>query len=238
MNESTLTYPLSPTIAAHAGVDARATFLTRTYTHLFGAILAFTGLEYVLVNSSIAEPIVRFAFSGRGTWLLVLAAFMAVGWIADRWARTADSLGKQYVGLSLYVVAEAFLFLPLLYLAARSTTPDVIPSAAVVTLVVFTGLTAVVFLTRKDFSFLRGILGVAALCALALIVAGAIFGFNLGVFFSVAMVALASGYVLYYTSQVLLHYKTTQHVAAALTLFAAIALLFWYVLRIFMSRRN
>lgn len=234
----TFTLPLQDTIAARAGVEERAAFLTRTYTHLVGAILAFVGLEFILINSPLAAPIVRFAFGGNASWLLVLGAFMAVGWIADRWAQSADSLGKQYAGLALYVVAEAFLFLPLLYFAATATTKDVIPSAALVTVVVFTGLTAIVFLTRKDFSFLRGILGVAGLAALALIVAGALFGFNLGVFFSVAMVALASGYVLYYTSQVLLHYRTTQHVAAALALFAAIALLFWYVLRIFMSRRS
>lgn len=235
---STFTLPLQDVVAARAGVEERAAFLTRTYTHLVGAILAFTALEYILVNSPLAKPIVQFAFSGQGTWLLVLGAFMLVGWVADRWAQNADSLAKQYAGLALYVVAEAFLFLPLLYFAATATTPDVIPSAAVVTVVVFTGLTAIVFVTRKDFSFLKGILGVAGLAALALIVAGALFGFNLGVFFSVAMVALASGYVLYYTSQVLLHYRTTQHVAAALTLFAAIALLFWYVLRIFMNRRG
>src|SRR5688572_22738879 len=105
MNQS-LSYPLQGTIAAHAGVEERAAFLTRTYTHLVGAILAFTGLEFILVNSSLAEPIRNFAFSGRGAWLLVLVGFMAVGWIADRWARSADSLGKQYLGLSLYVVAE------------------------------------------------------------------------------------------------------------------------------------
>ncbi len=235
---STFSYPLEGTVAAHAGVDERAAFLTRTYTHLVGAVLAFTGLEVLLVNSSLADPIVRFAFGGSLNWLLVLGAFMVVGAIAEKWARGATSIGAQYAGLSLYVVAEAFLFLPLLYVAAKYSTPDVIPSAAVVTLVVFTGLTAVVFVTRKDFSFLRGILGVGALCAIGLIVAGAIFGFNLGVFFSIAMVGLAAGYVLYYTSQVLLHYRTTQHVAAALALFAAIALLFWYILRIFMSRRN
>ena len=44
---------------------------------------------------------------------------------------------------------------------------------------------------------------------------------------------------LYHTSNVMLHYRTDQHVAAALALLAAVALLFWYVLRIMMifSRR-
>jgi FtsH-binding integral membrane protein len=91
--------------------------------------------------------------------------------------------------------------------------------------------------TRKDYSFLRPILCVASLIALGVIVA-AIFlpiGNGLGLFFSFAMVALMSGYILYYTSQVMLHYRTDQHVAAALALFASVATLFWYILRIVMS---
>ncbi|MCZ7683750.1 MAG: Bax inhibitor-1 family protein [Sandaracinaceae bacterium] len=116
-------------------------------------------------------------------------------------------------------------------------SPDVLPTSALVTLVVFGGLTGIVFLTRKDFSFLKGILGVAMLGAFATIICSMIFGFSLGVIFSGAMVVLAGGYILYNTSNVLHHYRTDQHVGAALELFASIALLFWYVLRIFMSRR-
>ena len=116
--------------------------------------------------------------------------------------------------------------------------PGVIPKAGVVTVVLFAGLTGVVFVTRKDFSFLRGVLGVAGLCAIGLIVAGALFGFTPGLWFTVAMIGLACGYVLYYTSNVLHHYRPDQHVAASLALFAAIALLFWYVLRLFLSRRR
>ena len=62
-------------------------------------------------------------------------------------------------------------------------------------------------------------------------------GFNLGIVFSFAMVALAGGYVLYYTSQILEHYDTESYVAASLALFSAVALMFWYVIRILMERR-
>jgi len=72
--------------------------------------------------------------------------------------------------------------------------------------------------------------------ALGLIVAGAIFGFNLGLWFSAGMVLLAAGAILYTTSNVLHHYGEDQYVGASLELFAAVAILFWYVLRIFMSR--
>ena len=50
-----------------------------------------------------------------------------------------------------------------------------------------------------------------------------------------AMVVLASGYILYDTSNILHHYRTNQHVAAALALFASVALLFWYVIRILIA---
>lgn len=91
--------------------------------------------------------------------------------------------------------------------------------------------------TRKDFSFLRDILMWGDVVALALIVGGAIFGFKLGTYFSVGMVALAGAAILYDTSNVIHHYPEDRYVAAALELFASVALMLWYVLRLFMSRR-
>lgn len=221
--------------AAMAGVDERAAFIVKTYVHLAAAIFAFVAIEAVLFVSGIVNHLVPY-MQGRGAWAVVLFAFIGVSWIADRWARNATSLPMQYAGLGLYVCAEAVIFLPLM---ARALTiaPDAIPTAGLVTLVIFGGLTGIVFLTRKDFSFMKGILGVAALGAMAMIVCSLIFGFSLGVLFSGAMVVLAGGYILYNTSNVLHHYRTDQHVSAALALFADVALLFWYVLRIFMSRR-
>ena len=101
----------------------------------------------------------------------------------------------------------------------------------------FGGLTAVVFLTKTDFSFLRTAITVGGFISLGLIVAGALFGFNLGLWFSVGMVVLASGSILYQTSQVKDQFGTGQYVGAALQLFASVMLLFWYILRILMSRK-
>jgi len=143
----------------------------------------------------------------------------------------------QYIGLVLYVLAEAIIFLPLLFIAAYYTKdPNIIPSAGLLTLTLFAGLTGTVFITRKDFSFMRGILTVGSFVALGVIVAAILFGFALGTLFSAAMVILAGGYILYYTSNIMRHYRTDQHVAASLALFAAVALMFWYILRLFMSR--
>jgi FtsH-binding integral membrane protein len=225
-------------VAAEAGASERTGFIRRTYAHLLGAIVAFVALEAVLVQLPISAAIVPRMVGGYG-WLVVLAAFMGVSWIADRWARSDTSAGMQYLGLGLFVVAEAILFLPLLYIAANFAGASVLPSAALLTLGTFAALTGVVFTWKQDFSFLRAFLAWGGIIAMILIVASIVFGFNLGVLFSVVMIGFASAAVLYNTSNVLHHYRTDQHVAAALTLFAAVALLFWYVLRLVMSlQRN
>jgi FtsH-binding integral membrane protein len=150
----------------------------------------------------------------------------------------------QYAGLFLYVFAQAVIFLPLLHFAKMAsvniggTSVGVIPAAAITTLLVFAGVTAIAFVSKKDFSFLGGILGIIGIGALALIVIATLFGLNLGIWFVWAMVVFAAAYILYYTSAIMYQYRTDQYVAAALALFASVALLFWYVIQIFMSSRD
>jgi FtsH-binding integral membrane protein len=231
-----MSYGYEYSVAAHAASSDRATFIRRTYAHLAGAILAFVGIEALLLNGLSDEQqghILRL-MGGYG-WLAVMLAFMGASWLAQTWAQSESSPGMQYMGLGLYVVAEAVIFLPLLIIATDFVDKSVIPTAALLTLAVFGGLTLSVFVTKKDYSPLRPILCIGSLIALVVIVAGVIMHFPLGLFFSFAMVALMSGYILYYTSQVMLHYRTDQHVAAALALFAAVATLFWYILRIVMA---
>lgn len=218
---------------AAQNTDVRADFITKTYTHLFGAILGFVAIEFYLFSSGLAEKLAKAMLST--SWLLVLGAFMIIGWFGSKVARTAESPAAQYGALALYVVAEAIIFVPMLFIA-QAMAPGVIKSAAMISLLGFTGLTIVVFRTRRDFSFMGGVLQFGFIVALLLIVAGAIFGFELGTFFSIAMIALAGGAILYDTSTVMNHYPPDRHVSAALELFASVALLFWYVLRLFMSR--
>jgi len=217
---------------AQRSVETRSTFINRTYNHLMGAIVGFTLFEVWLFSSGLAEPIAK---AMSGSWLLVLGGFMLVSWFATRLAHKSESLAVQYAGLVAMVVAYGVLFAPMLYIA-NSMANGVIQSAAGVTLLGFMGLTAVAFTTRKDFSFLSGMLRWGGILALLSIVAGVFFGFQLGTWFSVAMVGFAGAAILYDTSNVLHHYPEDRYVAAALQLFASVALMFWYVLRIFMSR--
>ena len=220
---------------ATAGVNERLTFIKKTYAHLAGAIGLFVLLEYLFLQTELADRWTGWALSGYN-WLLVLGLFMVGGWVAEKWARSDTSRNMQYVGLGLYIVLEALIFTPILFLIAYVLqAPDIIAKSAVITLFVFAGLTGTVYVTKKDFSFLRGILGIGCMAALGMIVVSLLFGFSLGTFFSAGMVLLAGGYILYYTSQVFAHYRPTQYVSAALALFAAIALLFWYILQLVMS---
>lgn len=221
--------------AAQASVDERVSFLRKTYAHLGAAVFAFVAIEALLLNSPVAEPLIRLMLGGQYSWLIVMAGFVGVSYLADYWARSSASVGMQYLGLALYVVAEAVIFLPMMYIAANFAGPDVIPMAGVITLVLFGGLTLIVMVTRQDFSFLRIGIAIGGLAAMALIAGSILFGFQLGLIFVVAMIVLACAAILYTTSNVLHHYRIGQHVAASLALFAAVALLFFYVLRLVMS---
>jgi len=223
---------------AQARPSDRAAFIRRTYTHLAGAILAFIAVEYLLFATGVAAAMTNLLAGSRFVWLAILGAFALLGWFARSLIARAKSGEQEYLGLGVYVVAQALIFAPLIYIAAMFGGPDVLPIAAGLTLLLFAGLTAVVFTTRQDFSFLRGFLTIGGLIALGLIIFSVIFGFSLGLFFSGAMVIFASAAILYDTSKVMHHYSTTQHVAASLELFASVTLLFWYVLRIVMALRR
>lgn len=222
---------------AYAPSEARVEFIRKTYTQLLIAIAAFVLLCTALHGTPLAEALISKMMSSSFGWLIVLGLFMFVSHIANKWALSATSPAKQYLGLYLFVAAEAIIFLPLLYLATlpRFAEQNVLMNAAIITLGTFTGLTAIVFLSGKDFSFMGGFLKAAFIVALGVIVCSIIFGFNLGILFSGAMALLAAGSVLYTTSNVLHQYRSGMHVAAALALFAGIALLFWYILQIVMS---
>lgn len=235
-------YSMEQPIAVRATESARAAFIRRTYAHLAGAILAFVGLQVLLFKvlfptDAAMTQFVMSIFGHPASMLVLIVAFIGVGWLANYWAMSDTSRGMQYLGLTLYVIAEVIIFLPILCVAVYYVKDaTILPTAAILTLAMFGGLTLTVFVTQKDFSFLAPILCIGSLVAFGIVLCAVLFGgFTLGLFFSFAMVALASGFILYDTSNVLHHYRTDQHVAAALALFASVALLFFYILRILIS---
>jgi len=225
----------------------RAAFIRKVYTHVAGAIGALIAIEVVLFSiPGLSQNLLQTMFASPGMQLAVFGGFILFGTLAQYWAASQTSRAMQYVGLSVYVVLEAIILFPLLfianYYADMTGEKSLIPTAGIMTFAVFLGLTAVVFITKKDFSFLGSLLTICSFIALGVILAAVIFGgFSLGKFFCMAMIVLMAGYILYDTSNILLHYGTDQYVAASLALFASIATLFWYILRLLLilaSDRN
>src|SRR5918997_1885826 len=91
----------NPVVAAPA--DVRAAFIRRTYLHLGAAILGFVAVESLLLSWSGAPALVGL-LTGGFAWLVVLAAFLGVSILAERWARSEASPQTQYLGLGLFVV--------------------------------------------------------------------------------------------------------------------------------------
>jgi len=237
---------------ATVGVSDRVAFLRRTYGLLGISLIAFAALTAGIMRYA-TETSLRFsawAFGGQLNWLLVIGLFMVVGYVASGLARSQTSRGLQMAGLGLAVVAEAAILQPLLWtlvlrfgnrmdlengVLMSGSVAKILGQAVVITLAIFIGLTATVFVTRKDFSFMRGILTIGSFAVLGVILAAMLFGFSLGAFFCGAVILLMAGYILYQTSLVMNSFPPTAWVAAALMLFSTIATLFWYVLQLLMS---
>ncbi|AZA74322.1 Bax inhibitor-1/YccA family protein [Chryseobacterium indoltheticum] len=227
---------MTDVLVAHSSDVEKASFYKKTYLHVAFAILAFIGVETVLLNI-VPEQLILAMFAQRYLWLLIIGVFWLASFLATKWS-LSQSKSTQYLGLGFYVLLEAVIFLPLIYIAVVYAGGSVIFQAATLTVAMFAGISAVAFTSKRDFSFLRNIITIGGFIAIGLIVAGMIFGFNLGLWFSVGMVILASATILYQTSKLKDAYVTDQYVGASLQLFASIMLLFWYILSILMSRRS
>ena len=244
--------PIAGAVAT-MGVSDRVSFLRKTYAHL-GASLVLFALFTAGMMRYATDLSLRLSFpggAGFGWLILMLVAFIGVSYVSQRLAASETSRVLQYVGLGLAVVLWSVLAQPIIWFTiakfgnahdmfvdghiSAALSPKaalVIGEATIITLAIFIGLTVTVFVTRKDFSFLGSFLGMAMFALLGVAVVSLIFGFQMGVIWSVIIVLLMGGYILYQTSLVMNYFRPTQHVAAAVMLFTTVAMLFIHVLRI------
>lgn len=224
--------------AAYADSSERMAFIRRTYGLLGLAVAAFVGLEVLLFTSGIADKIFG-SMSVRGSGIIIMILFMVGSGIAHAMANNRSNVNVQYMGLGLLIVLWTVMMCPILFIAENFFPgKNLAMQAGILTLLVFGGLTLSVFISGKDFSFMGSALTALSFAALGIIVISFFMGGGLGIWFSFAMVALCCGYIIYDTSNIMLHYGTGEHVAASLALFASVALMFYYILRIFMISRN
>ncbi len=247
-----------PGAVATLGVSDRVTFLRKTYAHLGGALIAFAAITALMINYA-TELSLRWSLWGSQgmNFLFVFILFIVANMGAQRLAQSQTSRGIQYLGLGIMVTAWSFLLQPMIWYAMlrfgspakifaggqvhailSPTAAAIIAQSAVITLAIFIGLTLTVFVTKKDFSFMRGILSICTFGAIGLIIASLLFGFTLGALFSGFVVLLMSGYILFQTSLVMSYFPPTQYVSAALMLFGTVATLFMHVLNIVMASRE
>lgn len=219
---------------AEASVQDRSEFIWKCYAHVVAAILVFAAIETYLIQSGIAYNI---AVMAQGSPFIMLGAFVLVGWGGMHLAHKVESTQLQYAVFAAFIFVYAAVFSPLLLMATQ-VAPGVIDSAAGITVLASVGLIATAMITRKDFSFLRGVLVWAFMLALVAIIGSFIFGFNLGTWFSVAMIGFAGAAVLYDTSNIMHHYPKDRYVAAAMALFSSIAMMFFYIVRLLMMSRD
>ena len=212
----------------------RSEFLRKTYLHLLGAIFAFAALEWAFFQTPFAAPFAIWML--ETSWLAVLGGFIIVSWVATSVVHRVESRAAQYAALAAFVVAEAIIFIPMLFIAV-AVGEGILQSAVLVTLSAFVALSAVAIYSRRDFSFLRGLKLWGGMIALGTLVMGSVIGFHLGTWFSMAMIGLAGASILHDTSKIVNDYPEDRYIAAALQLFASIALMLWYVLRLFLARR-
>ncbi len=217
-------------------VSDRSEFIWKCYAHVVGAIIAVAVIETYLFQSGVAWAI---AGPMMQSPMLVLMAFIGLSWGASHLAHRLESKTSQYAAFAAFVVTWSLMFVPMLAIAmvkSAESGSNIVESAASVTIFGCIALIATAMITRRDFSFLRGILVWGFFIAMGLIGASFLFGWNLGTWFSVGMIGFAGAAVLYDTSNIMHHYPQDKYVAASMALFGSIAMMFWYILRLFMSR--
>ncbi len=230
--------PLSQAPVISADEETRGAFLFKVYQHVALAVVAFMAFETVLFVTGAAEALNTLLSGSSLIWMLVLGVFYAANFMATKSAHNLENPSLQYAGLFGMAGAYSLIFAPFLYYVFNSegNGGSTVVEAAMVTIAGFVGLTVVGMITRKDLSFMRPLLMFGGIMAIVLIVASLLFGFNLGVWFSVGMVALSGASILYQTQNIVRTYPAWAHVGAAVSLFGSLMTMFWYILRIF-SRR-
>jgi modulator of FtsH protease len=217
-----------PLTAADASVTDRIAFIRKVYALFFAATLfaiggVLLGLAFPpLVSLAIEHPMMMFIAMIGG----VMGA-QAVRHVP----------GVNLAALFGFTTLTGVIISPVLYVIGR-TNPASILQAGVMTVAIFGGLTAYVFVSRRDFSFLRGMVTVGLVVVIGAGLMNIFFVGSLGLGFAISVAALLlfAGFVLYDTSNIIRRYPTNEYVAGALSLYLDAFNIFLALLRI-LNRR-
>ena len=241
----------NPFVVADAAPSERAAFYRRTYLTVAAAFALFGALLWASFAIPVGGAPLAFHYAKMivsmydvmGGWatLVVLGVFWLGITVAQSAVYARASRPVQLTGFLAYILLQVALFIPLIWMVIAKTEgapAQILLPACAVTGALVLGLTVAAFVTQADFSFLRTVLVVGSFGALGIVVVAAVMGTGLGMWFSLAMIALMATAVLYQTWQVRTQYSTDMHLEAGFALFAAFVTLLFYVIRLFLQRRE
>jgi FtsH-binding integral membrane protein len=215
--------------AANATVAERMGFVRKVYALFFAGIL-FSGVG-VAIGFAVPSLMIAIAQNRLITFLLLIGA--VIGAQAVRLVPVIN-----LIALFAFTTLIGLFTSPLLAIIALSN-PTSILQAGILTTGIFGGLTVYAFVSKKDFSFLNGMLTVGLIVVLLsglvnIFMASSAFSFGI----AVVSLILFSGYVLYDTQQIIRRYPTNEYVAGALDLFLDAFNIFMALLRILNGGRR
>ena len=216
--------------AARAGVEERMGFVRKVYALFFAATL----FAIVGVGLGFAFPSLMLAVA-RHPWLTFFALIGGV--MGAQAVRLVP--GVNLAALFGFTTMTGVIISPVIAIYTR-LNPASIWQAGLLTVGIFGGLTAYVFISKKDFSFMRGMVVTGLIVvflagALNLFIVGSS-AFAFGI--SCAALLLFSGFVLYDTSNIIRRYPVNEYVAGALDLYLDAFNIFLALLRILNAGRR
>ena len=220
---------MTPRTVAQASLADRLSFIRKVYALFFIATLFAIGGVAV---GFVFPPLMIAA--AQHPWIMLLLMFGGV--IGAQAVRHVP--GVNLLALFGFTTLTGVLISPLLYIISQ-INPASIVQAGVLTVGIFGGLTAYVFISRRDFSFLRGMVVTGLIVVilaglLNIFIASSALGFAV----AAATLLLFSGFVLYDTSNIIRRYPTNEYVAGALSLYLDAFNIFLALLRILNSGRR
>jgi FtsH-binding integral membrane protein len=224
--------------AVNTDEETRSSFMVRVYQHVGLAFVAFIAIELVLFALGINDMLYNLVSGNRGgmIWLGLILGASFLGNFLNGMTMPGNPVNTQYMALFGFAGVEALLFAPLLTIAYGTGSGNAVWQAAIVTAVAFAALTTIGITTSKDLSFMRPALMFMGVIAMIAIGGAILFNFALGTWFSLAMIAFMGLVIVYKSQQIVRQYPVDAHVAAAASLFGAVMTMFFYIVRIFISR--
>lgn len=227
--------------AIDAAVDSRMAFVRRTYAHLLAELVGVAAVVWLALRT---PALADLAIGLMVRWYVPLLALFGISLVTRKMLEGHRSIGVQYAAAAVWVFFFGLFITPLAMVAKHLTgSYAVLGEAAILTGCAFTGLTAYVFFTRKDFSFMRGALWMGSLLLLGVGIVAMAFGGGFGggggsIAYSAFGVLLMGGWVLHDTSKVLHHRHVGEHVAASVDLLVDFVYMFIHIASILLNSRR